>query len=92
MWRGFGAGAARPCHVRARFAQHPAGMQRKVIPLPARRLRSVDEARLIERPLSERRTVLSVRIPQAAPYRRAGLLVWLSALAVVLMLFTLAKP
>ncbi|MDX5359003.1 MAG: hypothetical protein LPJ93_10055 [Rhodobacterales bacterium] len=67
-------------------------MQRKVIPLPARRLRSVDEARLIERPLSERRTVLSVRIPQAAPYRRAGLLVWLSALAVVLMLFTLAKP
>lgn len=58
-------------------------MAKKVVPLPDRRLRSVSEERLIDRPLRHRRLGLT----RLRFRRRAGLLIWVAACFVVVALF-----
>lgn len=58
---------------------------RKVVDMPTPRLRSVTEERLIDRPLSIRRSTLR------GPWRKKpGLKMWLVALAVVVAMFGLS--
>ncbi|WP_323041235.1 hypothetical protein [Gemmobacter sp.] len=52
--------------------------------MPRQRLRSVDEQRLIDRPLSVRRGV--IRLSRRRP---PGLLVWVAALLTVVAVFAL---
>ncbi len=60
-------------------------MSKKVVALPAQRLRSVSEERLVERPLQHRQ----LNLTRLRFRRRPGLVIWLAALCVVAALFLL---